>query len=246
MYTPTPQCTALLNSLSDCTLSRLEAQFEAFAARMGSSGLSQHFATLEDFLSAVPELERQQAARAAADPWPVSVGIGPVPERHRGYSSLAAALQLPQLTCVRAAQSFNAGDAIGPYYSLVMPADMHDVLYQAADDAKLTKQQVCVEIGTQRITFDASCCVEGGYNKLGSLLDYRCITPAGVHNPKRDVAGGANAAFLSYVDRVGRPWLFVVALRTIAEGEVGLRTAEDRVLLHTAHWLIVRHMVALL
>jgi hypothetical protein len=227
MYTPTPQCTALLNSLSDCTLSRLEAQFEAFAAKMGSSGLSQHFATLEDFLSAVPELQRQQSAdAAAADPWPAQVDIQPVPERHRGYSSLAAALQLPQLTCVRAAQSFSAGDAIGPYYSLVMPTDMHDVLYQAADDAKLTKQQVCVEIGTQRITFDASCCVEGGCNKLASLLDYRCITPAGVHNAKRDVAGGANAAFLSYVDRVGRPWLFVVALKSIAEGEV--RTVRQR------------------
>jgi hypothetical protein len=48
----------------------------------------------------------------------------------------------------------------------------------------------------------------------------RCITPAGVHNPKRDMAGGANAAFLGYVDTRGCPWLFVVALKGIAEGEV--------------------------
>jgi hypothetical protein len=35
--------------------------------------------------------------------------------------------------------------------------------------------------------------------------------------------GGANAAFLGYVDRRGCPWLFVVALKGIAEGEVSLQ-----------------------
>jgi hypothetical protein len=37
--------------------------------------------------------------------------------------------------------------------------------------------------------------------------------------------GGANAAFLGYVDRRGRPWLFVVALKDIAAGEVSMLKA---------------------
>ncbi|WIA42312.1 hypothetical protein OEZ86_008326 [Tetradesmus obliquus] len=218
MYLPNPRYTALLNSLSDTALYKLETRFETFAANMDSSGSSQHFPTLEDFLTAVPGL-LQQHAEATAQLWPLDVTVEPITEQHRGYSSLAAALQLPQLVCVRASKDFAAGDAIGPYCSLLMPTDMHEVLYQTVEESRLVRHPVCLAVGSQRITFDASCCCEGDHNKLANVLDYRCITPAGVHNPKRDMPGGANAAFLGYVDRHGRPWLFVVALKDIAAAE---------------------------
>jgi hypothetical protein len=172
MYLPNPRYTALLNSLSDSELFKLETRFEIFAANMDSSGCSQHFSTLEDFLSAVPGL-MQQHATAEAQPWPLAVTVEPITELHRGYSSLAAALQLPQLSCVRAARDFAAGEPIGPYCSLLMPTDMHEVLYQTVDEARLVRHPVCLAVRGQRITFDASCCCEGEHNKLANVLDYR-------------------------------------------------------------------------
>jgi hypothetical protein len=172
MYLPNPRYTALLNSLSDSELYKLETRFETFAANMDSSGCSQHFQTLEDFLSAVPGL-MQHHADSAAQPWPLEVTVEPITEQHRGYSSLAAALQLPQLSCVRASKPFVAGDAIGPYCSLLMPTDMHEVLYQTLDESRLVRHPVCLAVGSQRITFDASCCCGGEHNKLANVLDYR-------------------------------------------------------------------------
>lgn len=179
-------------------LKKLEAQCQKFAEKLGRDMDCLECSTLHDLLEKLKEAD--PCPPPAASPWPMQAVVKPVHEGHRGYSELAARMQAPQLQLVHATGRISLGDIIGPYYSIVMPADTYDGLLATARDDEYFRYAANVDLREEpgledlgpeaNIMFDASC-MSGTWNAMAHALDYRCISPGGVRCPAKDFPGGA-------------------------------------------------------